>query len=205
MRFDRSDGVADFGHRYCAKRGRPRTPGRIRAADQRRRVRQSGIAHRTLGRDRFGISGGTEIDGRIGSGVSEAAQRRMESGRARTFQSCGESQRRCSAVRVPGHVHDAHVGAGQGAASAARRSIARVRRRIAPRSTPVFASARATRGRALHLAQGDGGCRRDISPAAMVPARGLSDAARRAAARIGRRRRPRAGHMEGESDRRDPR
>ena len=65
--------------------------------------------------------------------LSEEPEPRLEPGRTRALQPGREPPRRRRAVRLPRHLHDAALGAGAGAARAARPGAARVRRRGQPR------------------------------------------------------------------------
>ena len=120
--------------------------------------------------------------------TSSSAQSGLEPGRPRALQSRREPQGRRGAVRLPGDLHDAAVGAGQGAAPAARPGAARIRRRATNRERCCRCCCRCSappRRCAWLKAMVDAG---EIYPsAALDPARGLAASARRPAARERRR------------------
>ena len=83
---------------------------------------------------------------------SEEAQSRLEPGRSRPLQSGREPRRRRCAVCFSRDLHDAALGAGTGAACAARAGAARICRRGQSRPAAVSAAAGAARRRDLRLA-----------------------------------------------------
>ena len=139
-----------------------------RSADDRRRISDGGRLGRSLARHRCGLRCRAGATPKLSvQEFLKVAQSGLEPGRARAFQSRREQEGRGRAVRVPRDLHDPAVGAGQGAASAARQGAAGIRRREEPRAPAVAADAGAARRRAMRLAEGDGRCRRDLSSAAL--------------------------------------
>ncbi len=132
------------------------------------------VLHDAVERDRRGVSRrALRVEG-LGAGLSRAKEPGLASGRSRPLQPRREQEGRCGAVCVPGDLHDAAVGAREGAAPAARPGAARVRRRGPQGAAAVAAAAGAARRRAVRVAEADGGCRRDLSPAAVDAGRRVS-------------------------------
>ena len=108
----------------------------------------------------------------------QAQESGLASRRPRPFQPRREPPGRRRAVRVSGDLYDPAVDAGQGAAPAARPGAERVRRRRQQAAAAVVAPAGPARRRRVSVAEGDGRCGRDLSPAAVDARRGVSTADR---------------------------
>ena len=100
----------------------------------------------------------------------------LEPGRPRAFQSGREPPRPRRAVRLSRHLHHAAVGAGAGAAPAARSGVARICRRSQPRQAAVAAAAGAARRRDLPVAAADGRRGEIFHPLRWTPQRGRAAA-----------------------------
>ena len=145
--------------------------------------------------DRAGGIASLAATGGRSAGLPQGPEPGLEPGRPRAFQSGREPPRRRSAVRVHGDLHDAALGAGQGAASAAGPGAARIRRRGEPRQAALAAAAGAACRRDLRLAAADGRCRRDFPSAALDPAEASRLLAKRRRTRRRRRGRAHAGDV----------
>ena len=154
-------------------------------------------ASRALGRARRRLLRRARRVGSHGSGLPQGFEPRLERGRAGALQPRREPQGRAGALRLPGHLHHAALGARPGPAPAARPGAARVRGRGQQGAPPLAAAAGAAGGRALRVAQADGRRGRDLPSAALVAPGGVPLPRRRPRAGARRRRGAHARDLEG--------
>ena len=114
----------------------------------------------------------------------------MASRRSCPLQPRREPPRRRSAIRVSGDLHDATLEARQGAASAARPRVGRIRGRRQQAAAALVAPPGPARCRRVSMAESDGRGGRDLSSIAVDARRGVSTADR--CPPLGGRRRHRA-------------
>src|SRR5262249_13528078 len=138
------------------------------------------------------------------TGIPQTSLSHLEPGRPRALQPCREPEGRGRTVRVPGDLHDRAFGRGKGAASAARQGAEELCRSEKPRTSPVAADARSTRGREVRLAKCHDQCGRNLPPAALESGASAAITERRAGTGRLRRGRADAGELAHESTRPSP-